>query len=410
MIKRKFEIINFLDQCRWDASCANNYDSINYAHDDMSDDLRVLTHWMIYITDRQMPFKQIWEVGGFVFSDMLKHYKDYGEGMGVLSVGLPQSFFVKRPDSGYTFRSKLVAPIDNRMLRKNGRPAGEPVSFVSRFYPSDYVAMVYTLHTLEAFNRDFFDCAAAIIRNITGSAYSCKDLVRGLAYGLFLLSYNEIGQPKKEHLDSPVWMANAKTRTEAIVKVLSDSKAYHNRVRRFFEGNKQYEIKRVWCCLRDYIKSPEFGQTYFRNGLLSRGVDSALVKALFSEEAKSCLELPGDVWNNNSTFGQCLLNGVILSEEEKSMKINRLLRILYERENIKVGYPEQFDATFDFVPRMCEKNLCSICPFKAASERNNIANICADNENKYCTVAMICCGYICECKPKQCSLREILSL
>jgi len=409
-MKKKFEVINFIDQCRWDASCANNYGLINYAHNDISDDLKLLTHWISYITDRQMPFEQIWEVGGFVFSDMLKHYKDFGEGMNVLFIGSPLSFFEEKPDGNYTFKSKLLAPKDNRMLSKNNRPGGEPVSFVSRFYPSDYVSMVYTLHTLEAFNRDFIDYAVAIINCLTSATYSCKDLVRGLAYGLYILTYDNIGQPSKEHLDDPVWMENAEKRTESILSLLSDNKAFRSRVQRFYERNGQYGIKRVWCCLRDYIKSPEFGKEYFKHGLLCRGVDPALVEVLFSDEAKRHFELPGDVWNNNSTFRKCLLSDVNLSLKEKGMPFNKLLRILYEREGISIGYPEQFDATFDFVPRMCEKNLCNICPFKAVSGHNEIAKICANNEDKYCTVAMISGGYICKCKPDQCSLKGILSL
>lgn len=409
-MRRKFEVINFIDQCRWDATCANNYGLINYAHSDMSDDLKILTHWISYITDRQMPFEQIWEVGGFVFSDMLKHYKDFGEGMNVISIGSPLSFFVEKPDGNYTFKSKLIAPKNNRMLSKNNRPAGEPVSFISRFYPSDYVSMVYTLHTLESFNRDFINYAVAIIKCVTSTSYSCKDLVQGLAYGLYILTYDNIGQPSKELLDESTWLTKAEHRTETILSLIADSKAFRSRVKKFYERNLQYGVKRVWCCLRDYIKSPEFGQTYFRNGLQSRGVDYALVEALFSDEAKSHFELPGDVWNNNSTFRKCLLSDVNLSVKENGMAFNKLLRILYERENIAVGYPEQFDATFDFVPRMCEKSLCNICPFKAVNEQNEIAQICANSEDKYCTIAMISGGYICKCKPRQCSLKGILSL
>jgi hypothetical protein len=55
-MRKKFEVINFIDQCRWDASCSNNYGLINYAHVDMSDDLKLLTHWISYITDRQMKY------------------------------------------------------------------------------------------------------------------------------------------------------------------------------------------------------------------------------------------------------------------------------------------------------------------------------------------------------------------
>ena len=409
-MRKKFEVINFIDQYRWDAACANNYNFINYAHSDMSDDLKLLTHWISYITDRQMPFEQIWEVGGFVFSDMLKHYKDLGEGMNVLSIGSPLSFFEEKVDGKYTFKSKLLAPKNNRMLNKNNCPEGEPVSFVSRFYPSDYVSMVYTLHTLDAFNRDFIDYVVAIIKCLTNTTCSCKDLVRGLAYGLYILTYDNIGQPSKEHLDDTIWIKNAEIRTETILSLISDNKTFHRCVQRFYERDGQYRIKRVWCCLRDYIKSPEFGDKYFKHGLLCRGIDPALVEILFSYEAKQYFELPGDVWNNNSAFRKCLLNDVKLSLKETKMPFNKLLRILYEREDIRIGYPEQFDATFDFVPRMCEKNLCDICPFKAVSEQNEIAKICVNNEDKYCTVAMISGGYIGKCKPNQCSLKVTISL
>ena len=222
-------------------------------------------------------------------------------------------------------------------------------------------------------------------------------------------TYDNIGQPSKGHLDDPVWQKNAEGRTESILELLLDNKAFRSRIQKFYERNGQYRIKRVWCCLRDYIKSSEFGEEHFKHGLLNRGVDSSIVDALYSYEAKCHIELPGDVWNNNTTFRKCLLSDVKLSAKDKGLSFNKLLRLLYEREDISIGYPEQFDATFDFVPRMCEKNLCNICPLKAVGEENDIIKICANSENNYCTVAMICCGYICKCTPNQCSLKEILS-
>lgn len=407
-MKKKFEIINFIDSCRWDAECANNIGLINYAHEEMSDDLRLLTHWICYITDRQMPFEQIWEIAGFVFSDMLKYYKDYGKGMSVLTIDNSDSFFVRKPDGNYVFKSKTLAPGDNGVLLKNNRPLGEPVTFISRFYPSDYLSMLYTLFTLEQFKYDFLVYATAVIRCITSIPYSCKDLVQGLAYGFYILTYNSIGQPSKEHLDDERWIIKARKRTKAIIDTLSDSDNFRKRVNTFYKRGRQYGIKRVWCCLRDYIKSPEFGERYFRRGLLSRGIEAEIVNMLFSYEAKCYLELPGDVWNNNSTFRNCLLADEEISSEENKMPFNKLLRRLFEHENIDVGYPEQFDTTFDFVPRMCEKGNCRICPFKAIREGNDIYSLCVDNENKFCTVALVCGGYICRCKGDDCSLKKLL--
>ena len=269
--------------------------------------------------------------------------------------------------------------------------------------------MFYTLHTLEAYHRDFINYIVAVIESVSSHAYSPKTLIQGLAYGLYLLSYGNIGQLSSKDLNSTNWGINAKERTEKIRFLLSNSTDFHKAFESFFRRGKQYAIKRVWCCLRDYLKSVEFGETYLKNGLDDRGVDNNLIEMLFSDEAKSYLELPGDVWNNSAIFRKCLLSDVELSERERSMAFNKLIRILYEREKIMFGYPEQFDTTFDFVPRMCERDLCNICPFMAIKERNNISNICSDNEDKYCTVAMIVGGYFCMCKPEQCLLKDILA-
>ena len=75
-----------------DVEAAGNYYLAGYSHEDMSDDLRLLTHWICYIADRQTSFEQIWDIGGFVFSNMLKYYKDYNIGINVILIDNPESF------------------------------------------------------------------------------------------------------------------------------------------------------------------------------------------------------------------------------------------------------------------------------------------------------------------------------
>ena len=222
--------------------------------------------------------------------------------------------------------------------------------------------MLYTLSTLEQFKYDFLVYATAVIRCITSIPYSCKDLVQGLAYGLYILTYDSIGQPSKEQLDDERWIIKARKRTKAIIDTLSDSDNFRKRVDTFYKRGRQYGIKRVWCCLRDYIKSPEFGERYFRRGLLSRGIEAEIVNMLFSYEAKCYLELPGDVWNNNSTFRNCLL-----ADEESLLKkidaFNKLLRQLFERENIAVGYLNN-STPLSISYRMCEKAIAEFARLK----------------------------------------------
>ncbi|MDP3058625.1 MAG: hypothetical protein Q8N36_04135 [bacterium] len=407
-MKKKFEIMSLIDNWRWDAECANNLGTINYAHEDMSDDLLLLSQWICYTTDRQMPFEQISALGGFVFSDMIKNYKEFGKGMSVLTIDSPESFFNLKPDGNYVFTSKTLAPKNNLVSTKYNQKPGEPVNFISRFYPSDYLSMLYTLNTLLQFERDFIEYVTAVIRCITSLPFSHKDLIQGIAYGLFILTYEDIGQIKKEQIDDDKWMIKAKERTERIMTTLADSVQFRNKVDAFYKRGRQYSIKRVWCPFRDYLKSHEFGENCFRPGLLSRGIEEEVVNMLFSDEAMRYFELPGDVWNNNSTFRKCLLKDEKLSAKETKMPFNKLLRLLFERQNIEVGYPEQFDITFDFVPRMCEKDKCRICPFKALSEQNDIDSVCADNKKKFCTVALACGGYICRCKGDGCALKKSL--
>jgi len=51
---------SFLDEIRWRDT--SNYNTINFAYPEMSDDEILLTHWLCYVSDRQMPFRRIWDV------------------------------------------------------------------------------------------------------------------------------------------------------------------------------------------------------------------------------------------------------------------------------------------------------------------------------------------------------------
>jgi hypothetical protein len=68
-------------------------------------------------------------------------------------------------------------------------------------------------------------------------------------------------------------------------------------------------------------------------------------------------------------------------------------------------YPEQFDISFDFAPRMCEKRLNLVCPFG----ENGAENICLGESNfkgQLCPVVLVTCGYIHRCNPDKCPVHE----
>ena len=56
-MKNIFAIKNFIDKARWNS--VENYSKINYANSSMHDSLKILTHYIAYVTDRQMPFQRI---------------------------------------------------------------------------------------------------------------------------------------------------------------------------------------------------------------------------------------------------------------------------------------------------------------------------------------------------------------
>ena len=114
LLRKKFGIADFLDDCRWDAGASGNYYLASYSHEEMSDNLRLLTHWICYITDRQTSFEQICDIGGLVFSDMLKYYKDHNIGINVLLIDNPESFFKRKPGRDYVFESKRSCPQRHR--------------------------------------------------------------------------------------------------------------------------------------------------------------------------------------------------------------------------------------------------------------------------------------------------------
>ncbi len=72
-----------LDEIRW--SNSPNYNLINYCSDDLTADEKLLTHWLSYITDRQMPFMRVWEIGGYVLSHLVRAFERCNSDVGALA-------------------------------------------------------------------------------------------------------------------------------------------------------------------------------------------------------------------------------------------------------------------------------------------------------------------------------------
>lgn len=394
MLKKVFEIISFYDNARW--SSVSNYNLINFYQDNLSDDSKILTHWLCYITDRQMAFQRIWEIGGFVFSELVDKIKEE-RSLELLNPDYKNSFINKK-DGGYEFISRSKVD-DNKILKSYGLDSNEQVIFSSRYYPSDYFSIIYTLDILKHFN---YSMTKYIVNQIYKHKES-KDYIKRLLFSFYLLTYYEIGQPTRKDLnDFQSNIIKAKKRTEKVLNILNES--FENEYNNFLK-EAVFKQKRAWCSLRDFFKSPEFN-LFFRNSLKNEDVELNFINQLFTFNSFQQFELPGDVWNNNSKFRNCILEDTEYKASKKSL--NRILREFFEnnKSDLINCYPEQFDITFDFVPRMCENNNCDICPISLIKGKvnSNFKKTCVQDKNLYCSVALTNCNYKTDCIESKCKL------
>lgn len=393
MLTEIFKIISFYDKVRWNS--ISNYNLINFYKTDLNDDTKLLTHWLCYISDRQMAFERIWEVGGFVFSELVSNLKE-NKNIEILKPNLINSFINGNGNGGYAFTSKSKVNNNSILLKSYGYEEDDIVKFTPRYYPSDYYSILFTFDILSEYNYSLTRYIADQINK-----YKEKDdLIQRILFSLYLLTYYEIGQPRKTDIaDFNENIKKAKIRTKKVKTILNNSfeKEFEN-----FKKDTIFNQKRAWCSLRDFFKSPEFNE-YFKESLQDENVETA---QLFTLKSFQQFELPGDVWNNNSKFRNCILENTEYKDSKKSL--NKILRDYFEKNKDDLGncYPEQFDITFDFVPRMCENNNCDICPIGLlkGNEKSDFEKTCVIDTKYYCPVALTNCNYKIDCIGKECEL------
>jgi len=361
-LKSICQAVSWFDDMRWDDS--ENNDQIKYSKK-LTNSEKILTHWLCYITDRQMPFERVWNEGGHVFSELVYDYTRMNQEP-ILTL---KNHYEKREEK-YKF------------ISSDGR------YYASRFITNDYQSI---LQTLEILNLPIYhrDIVSFIIDKID-KFESEEDLLHRLACSLFLLTYN---------------LDNKKSNPNKIIEILSNEKDFNKELNKFKRTSTNGK-KRLWCCIRDYKKGTF--NIIFNKAIKENSKDSRLIK-IWNQLPMNQIELPGDVWNNSPLFRDNLIGNVIdLSDNIKNWDMPRVIRNIYNQveheEDFKKFYPEQFDITFDFVPRMCNKELCDVCPFG----KNGAESICISDKEKNCPVSLVTCGYIRKCVgPKeQCIIRN----
>ena len=350
-------IISWLDKARWD-----NPDEIikNSVYQSLNSEQKILVHWLCYITDLQRPWEMVWDKGGIIFSQLVK---DYSEEQ------------LNRHDiTGFLEKHQRNRPHGQGKLTPFwAMHAKQEVYYTPRF-PAQYKQIDRTLELLLDYGKSLINFMYQYINQYKNDP---EGLVH-IAHALDLLTY-------RTEVDTQEARACFKSRP----KMDNHYKLWQ--IRRT-EGHK-----RLWAALRDYVKNKN---------------NRSCTEQYFLWPAKNFelnqLELPGDVWNDR--FSRLLLykiaeaTGVKLRVKRNFISAPALAREIYLRvkETNPYFYAEQLDVSFDFAPRMCNKQLCSICPFG----QNAALKLCDENPDKFCPILLTTCGYKLNCSPRECPIKE----
>ena len=464
--RNKLNVIKSLENWRWTQEEKEySFESSFYCFkDNINEDEKfaekiLLTHYLLYICDRQMDYRHIFKAGGYVVSHLVEEYirqrksKNYNWNeifkICTIKKDSDNSYFLCAPiennikseifkyfldrdkiinNDGYIITRNSNGEIIKKCIKNNKNNKYEFLFesnsdlyaiFSSRYILQDIGCMYKTLYylndkTLKYFNEDKEGKSEKIqfTRHIFDSKYNgffseflklnsdhiCEydnpekgngEITRikeskCLANAMFELTYQSIPKITTKDINNDD-IINSLSK-KLVEKINETSKDYS------LEKNR-HSLKRMWCIIRDFIRHPVFRKCYqliigtekFRN---------------LCEKEQGRIELPGDVWNNNSTFAKCFWkNG------EEAIKSSGFIRKMYDNRH-KDGndwgdcLPIDFDITFNFVPRMCEEDKCDICPLAKYSEDkdkekyiNWQEKICQEsNKGKLCPLALYACG------------------
>ena len=404
-MKNIFAITNFIDKARWNS--VENYSEINYANSNMHDSLKILTHYIAYVTDRQMPFQRIWNIGGFVFSKLVEEYSIYNQSIEELVTK-----YYSTDENKFSFKCSIDESLPSEQKEKLQVDDGvREVQFKSRFVTTDFCSIYYTLYILEKVaEKSLIQYIKKVIQlhldpqtNRLDEKYS-KDIIKRIAFALYILTYQSNKIKKKEQsIEDYISEVkkSAESQNKEVNQILNDLKEFNSGYNKF-SAERIYKCKRVWCALRDYMKWGLFCG-YFSNKLLTVLGDN-ICDIKYLEQ----LELPGDVWNNNSTFIQCNF------PNKSTEQFNKYLRKKFneDREGARIiqeGYVEQFDITFSLAPRMCESKLCNLCPYGILKKGDHkFQHLCVNDTSKYCSILLHSTGFIYQCVGKEeCTLCKV---
>jgi len=405
----------------------------------------ILIHWLCYITDRQTPTDIIWTKGVDAFAGLIDVFDSNED----LSIILKEKIGEIAPKKTKKTKGRQdKASDDNKdskmhKLNCGYQENGEEVGFTPRFSLDKYL-VIRTLCLLKEYGLNLAQFMREVYKKLSGvsliNGSSEADFIAKISFAGYLLSYNNSHKYDIENGD----MFFDQTKDKDSIYCLNDmSDDLINKIRNYknwlnsiindknkFEqawkkwklielkrkgkgGRKEkpgdmYFQKRLWCALRDNIRYKKQFED-FKNAWGNN----------FSFESPKLmpyLEITADIWNERFRKN-CLLTLAkeILAknnlEDINALHLRNLYNKLWDCTALKEEeyYPMQTDVAFDFAPRMCNRSktnpdICSnLCPFGEFTER---LKLCIGDEKYKCPLALFACGYIKNCIPNECPIKN----
>lgn len=363
-----FKVISWLDDKRWKEEIRRPDTFVEeiLEVDELQPAQKILVHWLIYITDRGKRADVLWENSTPKIRELVRCYSDSKVSRKEQVIELCKKY----EDEG---KNKIQA------------------------FPADLESIKRTLILLLNYDKDIINF---MTRKLSKWENKYPDnFCPRIAFSLYLLSYKYVGSLARKKDLREQNENNLNEKMEEVKDILNDDEKFIEEFKKWYDGSERWH-KRVWAALRDYKKFSLLSQIFIK------GIKDEANQDVWKKDFSKQLELPGDIWNIRF-FEKCIKPiaedmGLFLRDK----KAPEVVRDLWERIKFECpeSYPEQFDITFDFVSRMCDKNFCNICPFGPKGAELT----CIPSEDKYCPLALISCGYIVKCTRNQgeCIIKE----
>lgn len=380
-INEKIKLIKFIDDTRYNKENLDIFDfetsyycfdvskyftksdgTYKFTSDEETAEKILLTHYLLYICDRGMDFRYVFKQGGYVISQLVETFlngKNY------------KTTFEKHVDrEKCAFKAIIKNDSQGEKIKQYLKSKGEIISdegeilFTSRYIPVDIVSVFRTLQKLE----EIGGFAKFLQKNYEKFSYLAKEMYK--------LTY-KVKSPTKDVV--------CKKEIDNLIKEYESNRRFN-----------KYSAKRIWCVLRDLLYHPYISECFKK--IINVDFET------YKQKQIPQLELPGDVWNNNMKFANCFWG------EATEVLPKNMSQFVRKKLNPNTECsPINFDITFLFVPRMCNQDLCNICPF--CNEHKKFDSVCHETAGKYCSFLLLSTGikYCCPDNKAECKIRELMS-